>query len=41
MGVTERAVFKRIRTNSLREVLSVAGAVESELAAAMGEADEP
>ncbi len=41
MGVSERAVFKRIRTNSVREVLSVAAAVESELAAKMEDAGEP
>ncbi len=35
--VTQRAIFKRIRSNSLREVLAVAEAVESELEKVTGE----
>ena len=38
--VTERAIFKRIRANSLREILAVAGAVESELEEALGRSHE-
>jgi hypothetical protein len=37
MKVTQRAIFKRLRTNSLREVLGVSAAVESELEKVMGE----
>ncbi len=37
MKVTQRAIFKRLRANSLREVLAVAAAVESELEKVMGE----
>ncbi len=35
MKVSQRAVFKRLRTNLLREVLAVAAAVESEMEAAL------
>ncbi len=40
MKVTQRAIFKRIRANSLREILAVAGAVESELDEALGQDHE-
>jgi hypothetical protein len=39
-GVTPRAIFKRISANSLREILAIAGAVESQLATALGGGDE-
>jgi hypothetical protein len=40
MQVTPRAIFKRIRSSSLREVLALAGSLEAELEVAMGRADE-
>ncbi len=40
MKVTQRAIFKRIRANCLREILAVAQAVESELEAAAGRGHE-
>jgi hypothetical protein len=40
MKVTPRAIFKRIRSSSLREVLALAGSLEAELEEATGRADE-